>query len=396
MKVIENSQIVRTIPLLIAVCLISIPTQAKYGGGSGTPEDPYQIATAADLLLLGDSPEDYDKHFILTADIDLDPNLPGRKVFDKAVIGSDANAVEDYFQGTPFSGVFDGNGHTISHLTLKGGSYVALFGRNWLGTVTNLGLVDVNITGSSIVGGLVGQNSGDVTHCYGTGAVSGRGAVGGLVGYNHYATVTQCYSAGAVSGQYDVGGLVGDNAGSLVRCYSTGLVSGNRHVGGLVGSNTGALTHCYSTGAVSGFTYVGGFVGRNWQGTVTGCFWDTQTSGQATSAGGTGKTTSEMQTAATFLDAGWDFVGEMENGTQNIWAICEGLDYPKLAWQFVIGDFNGDNQADFMDFCIFGQRWLGTDSSFWCASGTDLTNDGLVDVADLQEFAENWLAGIAR
>jgi hypothetical protein len=420
----------------------------KYGGGSGTADDPYQIGSAADLIALGDSPQDYDKHFILTADIDLDPNLPGRKVFDKAVIGSDANAVEDYFQGTPFSGVFDGNGHTISHLTLKGGSYMALFGRNWLGTVTNLGLVDVNITGSSIVGGLVGQNYGDVTqcyttgvvggstdvggvvghndgavtdcystaavsgtdnvggvvgsnssdvtHCYGTGAVSGRGAVGGLVGYNHYATVTQCYSAGAVSGQYDVGGLVGDNAGSLVRCYSTGLVSGNRHVGGLVGSNTGALTHCYSTGAVSGFTYVGGFVGRNWQGTVTGCFWDTQTSGQATSAGGTGKTTSEMQTAATFLDAGWDFVGEMENGTQNIWAICEGLDYPKLAWQFVIGDFNGDNQADFMDFCIFGQRWLGTDSSFWCASGTDLTNDGLVDVADLQEFAENWLAGIAR
>jgi hypothetical protein len=232
-----------------------------------------------------------------------------------------------------------------------------------------------------------------VTECYGTGAVSGRGAVGGLVGYNHYATVTQCYSAGAVSGDSFVGGLVGENYGTVTECYGTGAVSGSRGVGGLVGSNTGALTHSYSTGAVSGFTYVGGFVGRNWQGTVTGCFWDTQTSGQATSAGGTGKTTAEMQTAATFLDAGWDFVGESQNGTEDIWAICEGQDYPRLTWQFVIGDFDADGHTDFLDFCIFGQRWLQTDTTFWCGGGgADLTNDGDVDFADLKEFAENWLA----
>ncbi len=71
MEALNDSRILRIIPLLIAVCLIGIPTQAKYAGGSGTAEDPYQIATAADLLLLGDSPLDYDKHFILTGDIDL-------------------------------------------------------------------------------------------------------------------------------------------------------------------------------------------------------------------------------------------------------------------------------------------------------------------------------------
>lgn len=70
----SNSTILRTIPLLIAVCLIACPHYAKYGGGSGTAEDPYQIATAQDLILLGESPDDYDKHFVLTADIDLDPN----------------------------------------------------------------------------------------------------------------------------------------------------------------------------------------------------------------------------------------------------------------------------------------------------------------------------------
>jgi hypothetical protein len=76
-------------------------------------------------------------------------------------------------------------------------------------------------------------------------------------------------------------------------------------------------------------------VGRNYpdSGTVTGCFWDTQTSGQATSAGGTGKTTAELQTAATFLDAGWDFAGETANGMEDIWWILEGQDYPRLRWQ---------------------------------------------------------------
>ena len=69
----------------LAVCLLFLATvtvsQAQYSGGSGMMDDPYQIATAADLIALGETPDDYDKHFILTADIDLDPNLPGRKVF---------------------------------------------------------------------------------------------------------------------------------------------------------------------------------------------------------------------------------------------------------------------------------------------------------------------------
>ena len=72
----------------------------------GQPNDPYQIATAADLIALGERPEDYGKHFLLTADIDLDPNLPGRKVFDRAVIAPDTNPNDPYipFQGTAFTG----------------------------------------------------------------------------------------------------------------------------------------------------------------------------------------------------------------------------------------------------------------------------------------------------
>jgi hypothetical protein len=99
--------------LMVIICLVAAPAMAKYSGGSGTAEDPYQISTAEDLMRLGDSPEDYDKHFILTADIDLDPNLPGRKVFDKAVIAPHLNPDDSWpFEGTPFSGTFEGNNHT--------------------------------------------------------------------------------------------------------------------------------------------------------------------------------------------------------------------------------------------------------------------------------------------
>jgi len=377
MMVSRHTAIPRTIPFLVAVCFLSLPAQAKYSGGTGTAQDPYQIATAADLIALGETPADYDKHFLLTADIDLDPNLPGRKVFDRAVIASAQHGWRAGPRGTPFTGVFDGNGHTISHVTMQGEAYVGLFGH--MGShaeIKDLGVVDVNITASGMhVGGLVGSNGYDegqvvveggiITHCYSTGAIKGENRVGGLVGSNCRGRVTYCYSTGAVSGtEWSVGGLVGQNDGSVIQCYSTSAVSGKAGVGGLVGSTDigdvihsysrgavrgestvgglvgshgiGDVTRCYSTGAVSGTgDHVGGLVGyavRGWGATgpvnyLTDCFWNTQTSAQTTSDGGTGKTTAEMQTAKTFLDAGWDFVGEAANGSEDIWKAHPVLAY---------------------------------------------------------------------
>jgi len=66
---------------------------------------------------------------------------------------------------------------------------------------------------------------------------------------------------------------------------------------------------------------------------VSNCFWDIDTSGQTQSAGGMGKTTAEMQTESTFTDAGWDFMGETANGTEDIWWILEEQDYPGLWWE---------------------------------------------------------------
>ena len=152
------------------------------------------------------------------------------------------------------------------------------------------------------------------------------------------------HSSGAVIGNSKIGGLAGQNSLEITDSYSTMNVSGDSSVGGLVGSNwkdyRGAytdnqhyLTRCYSTGEVTGTKDIGGLVGKGSTDLATACFWDTRTSGLSTSAGGEGKTTDEMQTAITFLDAGWDFVDEIENGTEDIWWILEGQDYPRLWWE---------------------------------------------------------------
>jgi hypothetical protein len=156
-------------------------------------------------------------------------------------------------------------------------------------------------------------------------------------------------------------------------------------------------------GIVTGDRYVGGFVGDNLVGRITDSFWDIETSGQTLGVGLgsddgiSGNKMSEMQTLSTFTDAGWDFVGESVNGTEDFWCICEGVDYPRLTWEFVIGDFDGDYDTDFVDFSIFAARWLQTDSNFFCGDGgTDLTNDGKVDFNDLKKFADNWLTGASN
>jgi hypothetical protein len=95
-----------------------------------------------------------------------------------------------------------------------------------------------------------------------------------------------------------------------------------QNVGGLVGYNDRSnISNSYSTGSVNGMSQVGGLVGYNYVSPISNCFWDTQTSGQATSDGGTGKTTAEMKTLATFTEAGWDFMGETVNGIDDIWGI---------------------------------------------------------------------------
>jgi hypothetical protein len=320
---VRKSGFMWVIPLLITIFFLSSPAYSKYSGGTGEPDESYQIARVDDLVLLGKSPDDHDKHFILTADIDLDPNLPGRKVFDKAVIACDTDPDDpnSMFQGTPFTGIFDGNGHVISHLSIEGTSYLGLFGQLAGADVRNLGLVDVNIIGSG-------------------------NYVGGLAGHNDWTTVSRCFSMGAISGNEAVGVFVGANSGIIKNCYSKGTAVSNGDVGAFVGRvgycqdggcYCGSIYNCYSVSSAIGVDSVGGLVGSNECGVVVDSFWDIERSGWTASDGGIGETTSKMQTAGTFLDAGWDFMDEMTNGTEEIWWILEGQDYPKLIWELPDG-----------------------------------------------------------
>jgi hypothetical protein len=140
-----------------------------------------------------------------------------------------------------------------------------------------------------------------------------------------------------VTGDWNVGGLVGRNDGTVSDSYSISSVSGNSSVGGLVGSHYDAtVKKCYSAGSVAGTSSVGGLVGHNLEGTVSDSFWDIQTSGQATSAGGVGKTTAQMKSVATFSGAGWNITAVANPDIRNsfyTWNIVDARTYPFLSWQ---------------------------------------------------------------
>ncbi|MGB5925285.1 MAG: GLUG motif-containing protein [Dehalococcoidia bacterium] len=224
-------------------------------------------------------------------------------------------ATEPNFYIPYFAGEFDGNGHKISNLSFNFDfvSGVGLFGHlASTGKVTQVGIENVNITGSGSVGGLVGDSRGG--------------------------TVTNCYSTGSVTSDGFVGGLLGDNAGTVNDSYSTTRVTGDRYVGGLVGWNEdhATVSNSYSTGSVTGEGDVGGLVGANYA-AVSNSLWDIQTSGQSTSAGGTGKTTAAMQNIATFSGAAWDIIA-VALGVSNpayTWNIVDGQTYPFLSWQSI-------------------------------------------------------------
>lgn len=211
----------------------------------------------------------------LTADIDL-------KGIDWTPIGKDDNKA--------YTGTFDGNGKTITGLTVTGSyKYAGLFGDiDENGTVKNVVLEDVQITSdnsSGSVGGVAGDSWGTIENCSVSGSVSGTTFAGGVVGSQWGGSITGCNSSATVKGETYVGGIAGEtNSGaSLTGCYATGDVTvendgtNNSHAGGVVGYNGGGtLTACYATGSVtgsgSGTIYVGGVTGSNNLGILTACY----------------------------------------------------------------------------------------------------------------------------
>ena len=336
-----------------------------FAGGNGTGEDPYQITNWYHL----NNVRDYlSTHFILMNDVDSTTAGYEELASPTANGGMGWEPISPN-TSNPFNGTFAGQGYEIRDLFINrpDDCHTGLFG--WLisGVIKDIGVLNVTVTGHCCVGGLVGSAHGTVSNSYSTGSVSGIGwSVGGLVGHNggtvsnSYSTgsatsdnnvgglvgenggdgtVSNCYSSGNVT-SYDnvVGGLMGANYGYVSNSYSTGSASGSSEAGGLVGVNGygATVSNSYSTGSVTGDDNVGGLVGENLNGTVSKSFWDTETSGQSTSDGGTGNTTAQIKNIATFSGAGWDITAVANPGTRNpsyIWNIVDAETYPFLSWQ---------------------------------------------------------------
>ena len=241
---------------------------------------------------------------------------------------------------------------------------------------------NVTANHSSYIGGLIGSNSGSTNTCFATGDINGFVYVGGLIGSNT-GSVTACYATGSVNGSTYVGGLV-STGGTITACYATGDVNGLSYVGGLIGKQTGPMEHCYSVGRVTGSSNVGGLVGNRYSGSITACFWDVNTSGCTTSAGGGGYTTDWMQKQYLFEFFEWDFT--------DTWSICEEQNYPRLLWSIPAADFGCPDGVDFSDFALFTEGWMENDCSVKNdCNGADLDFSMSVDMRDLRIFCEQWL-----
>lgn len=255
--------------------------------------------------------------------------------------GSYTGGLVGYNSGSSSGGIIS-NSYATGNVNGSSGVAVGgLVGRN-SGTIANSYYTTGTVSGTdNTMGGLVGANYGTVSNSYSTGNVNGRQFTGGLVGGNSSTgSVTSSYATGSVSGSNYVGGLAGQNYGSINNSYAIGSASGTQYVGGLLGQNAGAtaaVNHSFSSGGVTvtGSVTVsgsGGLIGISKNGaTTTNSFWDTTTSGQSTSAGGTGMSTAQMQTQANFTSAtapngnanpAWDF--------SSTWVMYDGHTYPLL------------------------------------------------------------------
>lgn len=266
-----------------------------FAGGTGTQQDPYQIETRAQFQAITNYRT---SHFILQNHLD----------FTGYSNPIDGNGFYPIGGGYSFLGSLDGQGYEIRNVVISGrsGASFGLFGIIGGGaTVKKLRIVNISI---------------DVLlHTDGVGA---------LAGYASSCTISECSATGSITtpnGSNDqYGGLIGITTGSADVSDSFSLCSvaggGGRYFGGFVGdAQDGSFTNCYSAGAVTNINVLtGGFAGSGFGSTATHCYWDTQTSGQASSGLGTGKTTALMKKQTTFEN--WDF--------NTIWAINEDLSYP--------------------------------------------------------------------
>lgn len=326
-------------------------TTDKYDmDGDGSKDAVYEISNAGQLYWfaglvngsLSGVTQNTSANVVLTADIVVNENVlkPDGTLNEGTFkewtpIGNTCNG-----SYSPYTGIFEGQNHTISGLYFKkeNTSEVGFFGYNG-GKISNVGILNSYFCGFSQVGGVCGYNSSTITNCYNKGVVDGTAdgasSFGGVCGCN-LGILTNCYNTGIVKGQSLVGGVSGSNNKTITNCYNTGIVSGQSYVGGVNGYNgNGTIINCNATGEVNGTdSYVGGVIGRNLnKGTITNCYYDsTIYTGAAigddkgTTTKVEGKTTEQYRTGEVAY-----LLQESQTDTEIIWGQAIGIDtYPTL------------------------------------------------------------------
>jgi hypothetical protein len=351
----------------LLLCVLAVPCPAKYGG-EGTAEEPYLICTAAEMNEIGLYPDDWNKHFALMADINLSEY--SGKVF---------NMIGDHGAYEPFTGVFDGRGHVISNFSCS-------FTSQGIGIFSYVGGQSAQVKNVGLINPFVGLPGIGISEAP-------------LVGVLEDGTVSNCWvSDGYVFGRNVVGGVVGDNIGGTIsNCYSDVVVTASdSDAGGIAAVNSGAVENCYFTGQVQAeYNSAGAIVGVDVGGTYAGCFWDKSIVVDVNGIGNLepdpcgviGETTANMQTAATFINAGWDIVSPTNTPLMNIWRMCEdGLDYPHLAVEYNRCDFACPDGVGISDLAVFAEYWLLIRFDV----DVDFKPDNLVNMKDWAVFAAAW------
>lgn len=248
--------------------------------GAGTEEIPYHVGSIDALNMIQIEMGGWYK---LTEDIDLE----GKTIVP---IGK---------KSSPFTGGFDGAGHTIRNLNIDAEDYIGLFGYSRMADIKNLMLENAQVNGAGYyVGTLAGyMQGGNISRCCAEGSIRGKGYVGGLIGYACQNTiVSDSYARGSVT-----------------------AISGNGYAGGLIGytQNT-AIRNSYAACTVSESGY--GLVHVYSATIVEDSYFDSQVAGYKSNAYNVGKLTAGLM-SKNFLK-NWDF--------EEIWTIVAGETYPYL------------------------------------------------------------------
>ncbi len=332
-----------SIVVLCLACSITFAAGGDLGeikGANGSDTSPWLIEDFADFQEFCDNSDCWDDHVRLECNLDL--TVAGVYTTSPIAPGED----------NPYTGHFDGNGHFISNLIVynNDGCFVGLFGFiREQGSITDLGLVNINITGREECGGICGRCYGLIANCFTTGNVTG----------------TQ-------GGNY-IGGLVGSiyDPGKLINSYSSCMIHAQDNswaLGGLVGILTGTVEKCYSIGSFvlgENVGMKGGIVA--WvpdDGQIINSVWNIETY-LLDSGNGLGATTEQMSNSVFFTDLGWDFIDEIANGNDDIWYLpYYRTSYPILFYEKALSG-SGTKSSPFLINNLDDFQTLSNNSYYW-------------------------------